>query len=80
MICDFLIYMYKKGYCSNTLNAIRSALSFFSSKKFNLGQDPYVSQLFKAFYKLRLVKCKYVAFWHVDKLLHLLVSWYPIST
>ena len=80
VICDFLTFMFNIGYGSNTLNAIRRASSFFCSKKFSVGGDTHMSQFFKAFYKLRPIRSKYVAYCPVEKLLAFLSSWHPISS
>ena len=67
-------------YCSTSLNTFRSAINFFTVKKFSLGENIYVTQLFKSFYKLRPIQSKYLAFWPVDKLLDLLSSWHSASS
>ena len=72
--------MFNKGYNSNTLNAIRSAINFFTPKDISLGDDPYVGQLFRSFYKVRPIQSRYSAFWPVEKVLSLIESWHPPST
>ena len=71
--------MFKEGYNSNTLNSFRSAINFFSSKEVSLGDNPYISQLFRSFYKLKPIKCKYQSFWCVDQVLEFLSAWHPQS-
>lgn len=80
IICDFLVCMYQKGYNCNTLNSIRSALSLFCSKELNLGDNPYVSRLFKSFYRTRPIQPKYFVHWNVNNLLDFLKTWHPISS
>jgi hypothetical protein len=72
--------MYEHGYHSNTLNTIRSALSFFASKSLNIGEDPTISQLFRSFYKTRPIQAKHITFWPVEKVLNLLSQWHPPAT
>lgn len=72
--------MYNIGLKSNTLNTIRSALNFFTSKNLSIGTDPYITQLFRSFYKTRPMHSKYVTFWPVDKLLSFLSEWHPASS
>jgi site-specific recombinase XerD len=80
IICDFLTDMYKQGYNSNTLNTMRSALNFFSSKHLSIGDNPYITQLFQAFYKTRPIQSKYLTFWPVGQLLTFLAEWHPASS
>lgn len=80
MISDFLIDLHRKGCSTSTLNSVRSALSFFFEKNLNLGEDPVICRLFRAFYKLNPSKPKYLVYWPVEKVLNLLQSWHPAKT
>lgn len=72
--------MYSQGYNSNTLNTMRSALNFFTSKSLSIGDNPYITQLFQSFYKTRPIQSKYLTFWPVDQLLNFLADWHPASS
>lgn len=80
LVTDFLLYKFKEGYNSNTLSIMRSALNYFPPKTLQLGKDPYVSQLFKYFYRMRPIQSKYITFWPISKVLDLLSSWHPPNT
>lgn len=69
--------MYHSGISSSTLNSIRSSLSFFCESHLNLGQDPIILRLFRAFYKANPPKPKYMVYWKVETVLDLLSSWHP---
>ena len=70
--------MYKKGFLANSLDVIRSALSFFLSNYLDIGTNSHIIRLFKYFYRSRPIRPKYLTFWPVAKLLHFLVEWHPI--
>ena len=42
LICDFLLYMYNKGYISSSLHLMRSILIFFSSPSNDFAKDNYL--------------------------------------
>lgn len=78
LICDFLSYKFKDGLNVNTLNLLRSALSFFcNTADMKIGDNLYITRLFSSFSKLRPTKPKYITFWPVEKVLTLLSSWHP---
>ena len=79
MICDFLIFLFKKGYSANYLNSARSSLSFFTLDSLEVGNDFYVKKLFRYFYLNRPIKPKYLTYWPVAKVLNLLKSWHPME-
>ena len=72
--------MFHKGYNSNSLNSFRSAINFFTPKEISLGDNPYILQLFRSFYKIKPIQSKYESFWSVEEVLKLLASWHPPSS
>jgi integrase len=78
VVCDYLVHMFKEGFKSNTLNVLRSAISFFSCNDgLNVGEHKLVSKLFRSFYRRRPNRPKYYTFWSVDKLLAYLKTLHP---
>ena len=67
------------NYSYYSLNATRSALSFFLSHQLDLGSDGHLSRLFKYFYRKRPSLPRYLVTWDVNKLLTFLQSWHPIN-
>ena len=71
--------MFKSGYSSSSLNSARSALSFFCHSD-NLANDPYLTRLFKYFYRVRPKRAKYIVYWPVSQLLEFLETLHPPSS
>jgi len=80
LICDFLVYMFEKGYTSSSLNCVRSALSLLCPKDLDIGNNPHISRLFRSFYIRRPKRSKYVVSWPVEKFLEFLASWHPANS
>ena len=67
-----MLYLFKSetlsgyNYFGESLNAIRSALSFFLKLDFpNLGYDARITRMFGSFYRLRPTFPRYVVTWDV---------------
>lgn len=79
-MCDFLLFQFKVGNSTSTLNSLRSAISFFSSFDFKVAEDPAILRLFKYFNRSRPIRPKHYTFWSVSTLLSFLSKWHPISS
>lgn len=78
VVCDFLLFLFKKGLKPSSLNVARSALSFFF-RNLSLANNSTVTRLFRYFYMKRPLRPKYLTFWPIKKLLDFLATWHPIS-
>jgi hypothetical protein len=74
-----LLFLFKKGLSSSSINVARSALSFFMCNLFNLTEDRIVARLFRYFYLHRPLKAKYFIYWPVSQLLNYLSDLHPIG-
>lgn len=72
--------LFKKGCKSNTLNVIRSSISFFCSLLLSVGDNPVIVRLFKFFHRSRPVRPKYFTFWPVGPVIRFLSQWHPASS
>ena len=50
VVCDYLIYLFKKGHQVSFLNVARSSLPFFISQLFEIGEHPRIKD-FLGFYR-----------------------------
>ena len=81
VISDFLLFRFHTSSSScSSLNIARSAISFFTLNKFNLGEDPIICRLFKYFYNARPQLKRYLTYWPVAKVLNFLSKWHPASS
>ena len=78
MICEFLLFLFKKGYVATSLNVARNAISFFLSYCMDFATDSGILRLFKYFYRMKPSKPKYLTYWPIAKLLNFLAEWHPI--
>ena len=75
----FLLSQFKKGYCTSTINAMRSSINFFTLSILDLENSNLIKRLFKFFYKQRPLQPRYSSFWSVEQLLNFLKTWYPLE-
>ena len=74
-----MLYLFKSGLSSNSLNSARSSISFFSCNP-SLADDPSIQRLFRSFYRKRPIRARYIVYWPVSKVLKFLKNWHPISS
>lgn len=74
---NFIIEIFLDGASYGTLNTIRCAVSLVSPNK--IGDNPLITRLMKAFYKLRPPTPKYQATWDVAEVLEYLKTLEPLE-